>query len=470
MLATLQLQISPLESLADTSQGPGTAVAGDTGRGESGFANLLRSNVGATTPAAETGGEPLPESGSELPGIAAEPQAGDALGSRPMPYFDPGLWRPKIDPGLIKLSAATPAHSELAIQGESPELMLETPVIYPPAIAEGAVNPEALILSAPPGTAAMASPAPIEPAGGPGNGTEGPQSAVLNARLPVGPGQAGSQAPPVLAPDADARELAVRLKPGGFVAPAASLGLRENGQPARPVTPAAAMPGTDATLQAEQRMPLGELARRFEPIPLQRAEGRIEPGADAGQTRITVAQPTQNLQAAINPSPSQSALSLAPAGDASLAGLLRQGTDLINTPVRESAWGQQLGERVVMMAGNQLKQAEIRLTPAELGPLRVQVSVDDGAAHVTFHAQHAVTREALEQALPRLREMLAENGLSLGQADVSDRGVGEGNREREPGGRFPGSPADDGQDSGMEITGHPARRSGASNGLLDTFV
>jgi len=468
MLATLQLKISPIESLADTSQDPGTAVAGDTGQGESGFANLLRSSVGATTPAAETGGESLPESGSELPGIAAEPQTGDVLGSRPIPYFDPGLWRPKIDPGLIKLSATTPAPSELAIQGQSPDLMLETPVIYPPASAEGAVNPEALIPSAQPGTAAMASPAAIEPAGGRGNGTEGPQSAALNSRLPLSPGQAGSQTPPVLAPAADARDLAVRIKPGGFVAPTASLGLRENGQPARPVTPAAAIPGTDATLQAEQRMPLGELARRFEPIPLQRAEGRIESGADAAQTRITIAQPTQNLQATINPSPS--ALSLAPAGDVSLAGLVQQGTDLINTPVRDSAWGQQLGERVVMMAGNQLKQVEIRLTPAELGPLRVQVSVDDGAAHVTFHAQHAVTREALEQALPRLREMLAENGLSLGQADVSDRGVGEGNREREPGGRFPGSPADDGQDSGMEITGGSAHRSGASNGLLDTFV
>ena len=82
-----------------------------------------------------------------------------------------------------------------------------------------------------------------------------------------------------------------------------------------------------------------------------------------------------------------------------------------------------------MMAGNQLRSAEIRLTPAELGPLRVQVAVDDGAAHVTFHAQHAVTRDAIEQALPRLREMLAESGLSLGQADVSDRGVGGGDRD-----------------------------------------
>ena len=101
----------------------------------------------------------------------------------------------------------------------------------------------------------------------------------------------------------------------------------------------------------------------------------------------------------------------------------------IEVPVKDVTWGEQLGQRLQLMANNQLQTAEIRLTPAELGPLRVRIAVDDGAANVTFQAQHAVTREAIEQALPRLREMMAENGLTLSQANVGDQGIQHGSRD-----------------------------------------
>ena len=101
----------------------------------------------------------------------------------------------------------------------------------------------------------------------------------------------------------------------------------------------------------------------------------------------------------------------------------------ISTPVGQSDWGDSLSERVLVMTSGKLGNAEIRLTPAELGPVRVQVSVDDGTATVSFQASHATTREAIEQALPRLRDMLTENGLSLGQASVGDQGVHDGSRE-----------------------------------------
>ena len=48
-------------------------------------------------------------------------------------------------------------------------------------------------------------------------------------------------------------------------------------------------------------------------------------------------------------------------------------TTLIATPVRDNVWGDKLGERVMMLASNQIKSADIRLTPADLGPLRIQV-------------------------------------------------------------------------------------------------
>ncbi|MGB5489708.1 MAG: flagellar hook-length control protein FliK, partial [Woeseiaceae bacterium] len=249
---------------------------------------------------------------------------------------------------------------------------------------------------------------------------------------------------------------------------AASMGLRDRGQHSEPGTRAAPITVANTILDGEDRSPLTDFARRFGLTPLQRAE----PGTDAVQPRIAVAQATQALQSQINPQPSQPTLSLASAAtaDTSYSALAQQSTDLIGTSVRDSAWGEKVGDRVVMMAANQLKQAEIRLTPAELGPLRVRVSVEDGNTHVTFHAQHAVTREALEQALPRLREMLAENGLSLGQADVSDRGVNDSGREQDSDGSAANLGADDANDVALDLSAESSRRVSSSNGLVDTFA
>lgn len=83
-----------------------------------------------------------------------------------------------------------------------------------------------------------------------------------------------------------------------------------------------------------------------------------------------------------------------------------------------------LGERLMMMADNGLQTARIKLYPEHLGPLDIKVQIDDDVAKVWFNAQHGQTREALEQALPRLRDMFAEQGLQLVRSEVND-GSGE---------------------------------------------
>ncbi len=106
----------------------------------------------------------------------------------------------------------------------------------------------------------------------------------------------------------------------------------------------------------------------------------------------------------------------------------------VDQPVRSAAWGSSLGSRVAWMAGAGIEQAEIRLNPRHLGPLEVRVTMNGDQANVTFVSHSPQVREALEAATPRLREMLAENGLGLARMDVSDqsqrqqqsRGDGEG--------------------------------------------
>ena len=62
--------------------------------------------------------------------------------------------------------------------------------------------------------------------------------------------------------------------------------------------------------------------------------------------------------------------------------------------------------------------ASLRLSPENLGPVEVRIAVREGETSVWFAAAHADTRAALEQSLPRLREMLGASGLSLADASV----------------------------------------------------
>lgn len=97
------------------------------------------------------------------------------------------------------------------------------------------------------------------------------------------------------------------------------------------------------------------------------------------------------------------------------------GLQSIPIPVRSPQWGQALGQRVVFMANNQLQQAQITLNPERLGPVQVKLHMDkEQQVHVTMTAQHGTTREAMENALPRLREMLEQSGINLGSVDVGD--------------------------------------------------
>ncbi|MCW8919385.1 MAG: flagellar hook-length control protein FliK [Gammaproteobacteria bacterium] len=113
-------------------------------------------------------------------------------------------------------------------------------------------------------------------------------------------------------------------------------------------------------------------------------------------------------------------------------------------PMSQPNWGGAVAERVVWMTNANIQEAEIQLNPRELGPIGIRITVNNEQTHVSFVAQNAATREALEAALPRLREMLNENGLQAGNTDVSqhsfrgregtaDGGTGGGGRGHDEG-------------------------------------
>lgn len=95
----------------------------------------------------------------------------------------------------------------------------------------------------------------------------------------------------------------------------------------------------------------------------------------------------------------------------------------LGTRFGTGAWGDAVGQKILWMAKQNITTAELRLDPPDLGPMQVRVSVQNDQAQITFTSQQTVVREALDQSAFRLREMLAEQGMT--QVDVNVSGQGQ---------------------------------------------
>ena len=140
-------------------------------------------------------------------------------------------------------------------------------------------------------------------------------------------------------------------------------------------------------------------------------------------------------------------------------------TAQVHAEVGSSSWATELGTRLHWMTGAGIGSASLRLTPAELGPVEVKISVHQNAASVWFSAAQPDTRTALEQALPRLKELFSAQGMNLAQAGVSDQSARSAPREREP--HASGARAAAGRE--LTATSIPSATR-AHQGLIDTYA
>lgn len=150
-------------------------------------------------------------------------------------------------------------------------------------------------------------------------------------------------------------------------------------------------------------------------------------------------------------------------------------TPQVATPVGQAGWANEVGEKLTWMVGNLNSKADFVLTPPQMGRIEVSLTVSGDQASATFIAANPAVREALENAVPRLREMLNDAGINLGQAHVgaeafrqqAQQGEGGDNRNR-------GDQAQaDGGDAGigaMAASSGGSRWLRAGNGLVDTFA
>ncbi len=154
--------------------------------------------------------------------------------------------------------------------------------------------------------------------------------------------------------------------------------------------------------------------------------------------RTASAMPVEQLklaEASQTQSPSSiSSATVAPTASPMVAGETAPRPDvvqIIQTPVGAPGWDQELGTRVNWLVKQNISVAEIRLNPPELGPIAIKIAVDGGDTQIHFVAQHAQSRELLEQASFRLRESLMESGFSSVNVDVGDGQTSGFNEKRE---------------------------------------
>lgn len=159
---------------------------------------------------------------------------------------------------------------------------------------------------------------------------------------------------------------------------------------------------------------------------------------------------------------------LAPVGQARAA-TSAQVLAHVQAPVSSPGWAQELAQRVVWLTRNDAQSAMITLNPAHLGPVEVRLSLVADQATAVFVSAHGDVREALEAALPRLREMFAGAGIELGHAQVNSQsqrqagGEGGAAAAREGSGAAPVDAAVDDNEAGRSL--RPLSR-----GLVDTFA
>ena len=134
----------------------------------------------------------------------------------------------------------------------------------------------------------------------------------------------------------------------------------------------------------------------------------------------------------------------------------------IDTPVGARGWDAEVGQKVVWMVNRSESRAELTLTPPQMGKVDVTLTMNGEQTNASFVAASPAAREALEQALPRLREILADAGITLGQASVNAESPRNGREQETVEAR--------GETRRGEAPAAASQWARRGNGLVDTFA
>lgn len=140
-----------------------------------------------------------------------------------------------------------------------------------------------------------------------------------------------------------------------------------------------------------------------------------------------------------------------------------------NAPVAvgRPGFAEQMAEKIMLMTTQKVQVADIRMDPKELGSVEVKIRLHQDQASVVFSSPHAQVRDALENSIPRLRELFADAGVGLGSVNVNDRGTSSGGGGEQSQGRGSDSSFAGSEEGGEERSQRAPRK---PNGLVDYYA
>jgi flagellar hook-length control protein FliK len=90
-------------------------------------------------------------------------------------------------------------------------------------------------------------------------------------------------------------------------------------------------------------------------------------------------------------------------------------------------------DKVMLTINQKLQQFDITLDPPEFGNMQVRVNLQGEQASVNFVVQNQQAKDALEQNMHKLRDMLSEQGVDVGGANVEQQDQQQNSNEQSSG-------------------------------------
>lgn len=242
-------------------------------------------------------------------------------------------------------------------------------------------------------------------------------------------------------------------------APTGTPGTTENKTGLRPVLENRTLPAVKAGAKAETASETANLAASTETA--LSADTPVDAQPDLSQPSHLASQTiqTSRFDAALQQASEQMSTQAASKSNGELVRL--------QAALGSPQWQNELGDQVHLMSRQNDSRAELVLTPPQLGRIEISLSISGDQASAMFVSANPEVRTALEGAMDRLREVLAGNGITLGQTHVGAESSGQsasgehgGNRQ----GNLNGT-------SGTENNGIAATAwTRHSNNMLDVFA
>ncbi|MEZ5529443.1 MAG: flagellar hook-length control protein FliK [Porticoccaceae bacterium] len=184
------------------------------------------------------------------------------------------------------------------------------------------------------------------------------------------------------------------------------------------VPPGTSPVGADAVLSAQQDMPVGDLPP-LDADALTAAEDIIDFNKET---------PSVSREQGGQSSATQSLLARA-AGQGLVSdlasGTAKPSSGVLHSPMGSASWNTDMAGRLTLMINSQTEQATLKLNPPELGRMDIKISTDGDRTNIHFMVDNGMAKDALEAAMPRLRQLMEMSGLQLAQAQVSQHSGGQ---------------------------------------------